>query len=188
MGMPALQRAIEDVTILPPSFQFGEAMKFVRTVQDLEKMLDEAETTILQWRTNATRQIREGLRNIEVASEDLPMAVKAPSILGLMDHVLASARATLPSYSEKFADRPDVVEMMPKIEAKSSDAATFMRKKFKRIDEIMQKQHDETLSLIAVLREFRSRYEEHAGAAPGSDGYIKALNNRYSVVNAKLAQ
>lgn len=191
MGLPQLKQAMEEITILPPAFRFEDAMALVNDVRAFEAVVAEAENGSAAWRAHFVRNLRDGLSKIEAAKGDLPKAVYAPLLVQLIDAALQAARDALPTFTGSFEDRADLADTIRKVSARSSDAGRWMRKQIRRMDAIQKKQHDAYLLCIGILREYRSRYDDITQDGPnGSDdaAYIASLSDRYSVVNAKLAQ
>lgn len=191
MALPALQQAMNEVTIFPPAFRFADAMKLVQNVHDLSSMIEFKDRELTIWRANFMRSTRDGLKKMEAATGDLPVAVYAPLLVQFLDQALDAARDALPTFVGSFADKPDMAAKMAEVGAKSVDGARLMRKFVTRIDAVQAKQREAYLFMIGVLREYRSRYENYADSGPNSANeadYLRSINDRYSVVNARLAQ
>lgn len=191
MALPALQKAMDEVTIFPPTFRFADAMAFVQTAHELNDLIETKDRELAIWRATFMRKTREGFQKMEAAAGDLPIEVYAPLMGQFIDQALTAAREALPTFVESLGERPEMVSMLAQIGARSVDGARFMRKMISRIDAVQAKQHDAYVFIIGVLREYRSRYEPYLD--DGANGkneaaYLRSLSERYSVVNAKLAQ
>ena len=191
MALPALQRAMEDVSILPPAFRFADAMEFVTTVEDFKTLIETREREVSIWRSNMVRTARDAFSRMEAVAEDMPIEVYAPLMVRYIDQGLKYARDELKSVELRISDRPELATKLAQVAAVSTTGGRFMRKLYGRADEVIAKQHQAYMHFINVLREYRLRYEVYTGDGPNSDnqaGYFNGLAQRYSVVNAKLAQ
>ena len=191
MALPALQRAMEEVSILPPAFRFADAMQFVTTVQEFKNLVEAREREVLIWRTNMVRMARNAFARMEAAAGDLPIEVYAPLMVRYIDQGLVVARRDLKSVDSRISDRPELAKILSEVAARTVDGGRFMRKLYGRADDVFAKQHQAYMHFINVLREYRARYEVYTSDGPSSadpSEYFKSLAERYSVVNAKLAQ
>ncbi len=191
MALPALQQAMDEMTIFPPAFRFADAMELVQTVHDLNALIESRDRELTIWRANLMRNTREGFKKMEAAAKDLPVVVYAPLLVQFIDQALDTARDILPTFVGSLGDRPEMASKLREVNAKSIDGARLMRKMITRIDEVQKKQHDAYLFMVGVLREYRGRYEPYVSDGPSGaneTAYLRSLNDRYSVVNAKLAQ
>lgn len=191
MGLPQLKQAMEEITILPPAFRFEDAMAFVKTVSDFNSLVETMESSFAEWRSRMVRETRDGLRKMEHAATELPRELYAPMMVQFADISLKSARDGLITFSGSFADRPDLATKIREVRLRNPEGARFMMAQVERMDALQKKNHETCLLLIGMLRTFRSRYDDVSGDGPnGVDeaAYLSALNDRYSVVNAKLAQ
>ena len=191
MALPALKQAMDEITIFPPAFRFAEAMELVKTSQDLTRLLPNADRDITIWRNSLLRNTREGFKRMEAAAGDLPKPVYAPLMINFIDQSLSIARKDLQAFVEPYSELPEVVSMRARVAGQIGQGPRTVRKLIDLVDSMQAKHRDSYLFMIGVLREYRSRYEPYVGDGPNGPNraaYLRSLNDRYLVVNAKLAQ
>jgi hypothetical protein len=138
MPAEALKLAVEELTILPPSFDLSKALAIASDLRDFERIVSRAEPETLAWRARTMAGLRAGREQLHETEQSISREAIAEILLPELSRIqdeLAAARAGI---AVPFDERPEVARTYDHIAGISPEVARLIRKQFRRIEVIRQ--------------------------------------------------
>ena len=162
MALPALKSAVEELTILPPTFRLSEAFRLVENMQDLEHVVAEGDANISRWRAETRASARRNFEKVRVASAGLPKAVAAQVLLPMVDQLAGTAGRLSEEFETPFDQTEKFQPLMLKLGRLGGPAARYMRRQIKRIDDIREKLRSTYEDIYFEALAFRAEFDPDA--------------------------
>jgi len=142
MPLPAFQRAFDQVTILPPSFDFAGAMRLVKTAKDFVVVVDQVEVDSAVWRTKTSQNFTKLRRRVDELAAALPREDVWPQLKPHIERALEAIDAGIKSNSVPVDQDARFAAPLARLRDISPDTARFFRRHLERAEIVRQKQLD----------------------------------------------
>jgi hypothetical protein len=171
---PAPKISMDELAILPPSFDLAAAMEFAKTTKDFARLVDRFDAEATLWRARASQDFRALRERIDAQTDGHGREEVWPQLQPLIERALKILDAGIEAHSVPVDKDPRFAEPLARLRRVSSDLAHFFRRHLKRADAVRQKQlaaYEKIRDDILVLK---WDYDPEAQPTPGTMGMSSA--------------
>jgi hypothetical protein len=169
MATLAIAQAINELSIMPPSFDLSKVLASAKRIRTLDRDIARAEAETLAWRARTIGHLRQARGRLYEIEESTSREIVAAALLPQMGRLKDAMTRAEESVAIPFDKLPEIALLYTQIQSTSPDAARHMRKQFKRVEIIRQNLIDAYETFRDMLLAVEWDYDPDARGGPSFD-------------------
>ncbi len=160
MAIVALQDELQNMVPPLPTTDWAAAVDHVDNLKEFKNIVDQFASDTSKWRSKFKAQFSTGLQNMESEYAGIPKRKVVLELFPALDEILKNLDNSIIATGIPLHQEPKMEEKINEaISLIARNQARFMRKQFRRIEDIRVLQHNVYVDMKYGLLAFKSEYD-----------------------------